>query len=124
MNRLEIGAATALVGAGLYQIHDCYTKHAGALSDVRQADPMSGETLQRLRDADALTGGLTLLAGGAIALATGKVYPLVLAVGAYLFVASYYHMSFTALPVKDSSEPVDTPNPHPVVPGEPALDGW
>lgn len=102
MNRLEIGAATALVGAGVYQIHDCYTKHAGPLTDVRNAATDSYETAQRLLDADTLTGGLTLLAGGALALATGKVTPMVLALLAFGLVAYYYHAALRSVPVRDA----------------------
>lgn len=103
MNRLEISAATALIGAGVYQIHECYIKHAGALSDVRNADADSRETLQRLVDADCLTAGLTLLAGGGLSLATGKVYPVFVALLAFGFVSYYYHSALAAPAVRDYS---------------------
>lgn len=101
MNRLEIGAATALVGAGIFQIHDAYVKHAGPLTNVRNAPQGSAETLQRLVDADVLAGGITLLAGGGLAIATGKWYPLALAAIAFGLVAYYYHAALSAHPVKD-----------------------
>lgn len=102
MNRLEIGAATALVGAGIFQIHDAYTQHAGPLCEVRNAAVGSKETLQKLVDADVLSGGIALLAGGGLALATGKVYPLVLAVVAFGLVAWYYHAALNSHPVRDA----------------------
>jgi len=102
MNRLEIGAATALVGAGVYQIHDCYVKHAGPLNDVRNAPIGSLATKQRLLDADCLAGGLTLLAGGAISIATGKPYPMLIAVLAFSLVAWYYHAASNSHPVTDA----------------------
>jgi len=109
MNRLEIGAATALVGVGIFQIHDCYIKHAGPLNDVRNAPIGSLATKQKLLDADCLAGGLTLLAGGALAIATGKVSPLILAVFAFSLVAWYYHAACNSHPVTDTySEDGDT----------------
>jgi hypothetical protein len=103
VNRLEIGAATALVGAGVYQIHDAYLKHAGPLNDVRNSVQGSAETLQRLVDADTLTGGLTLLAGGALSIATGSWYPVALGLLAFGLVAWYYHAALAAPAVRDAS---------------------
>lgn len=94
--RLEISTGVALVGAGVFTIHDVYTKHAGNLHDVRTSTPNNVDAAQRLIDADFLAGGLTLLAGGTLAIATGKVYPLVLAFIAFSIVAVYYHMALVA----------------------------
>lgn len=111
MNRLEIGAATAIVGAGVYQIHDCYTKHAGSLHDVRQSAPGSLAASQKLMDADCLTGGLTLLAGGALSIATGRVYPVLLAGLAFGLVAWYYHAALRAPSVHDHHDAYTEPIP-------------
>lgn len=96
MARLEISTGVALVGAGVFTIHDVYTKHAGNLHDVRTSAPNNLDAAQRLIDADFLAGGLTLLAGGTLAIATGKAYPLLLALLAFSIVAVYYHMALVA----------------------------
>lgn len=88
---MEVGAATALVGVGCFQIHNVYTAHAGELSEVRQASGSDLQAAQQLRDADALAGGITLLVGGSVSFATGKWYPLGLSVAAFLLVSGYYH---------------------------------
>lgn len=90
-SRLEVGAATALVGAACLQIHNIYTQHAGALSDVRQASGSDSQEWQHIRDADVLAGNFTLLIGGSVSLAIGKWYPLGLAVLAFGAVSGYYH---------------------------------
>jgi len=96
VGKLEIGTGVALVGAGVFTIHDVYTKHAGNLHDIRTASPNNLDAAQRLIDADFLAGGLTVLAGGALAVATGKVYPLALALVAFSLVAVYYHMTLVS----------------------------
>lgn len=101
--KLDIGPGTALVGAGIFSIHEIYTKHAGSLSSMRNAPSDSGESLQKLVDADCLAGGLTLLAGGALALATHEAYPLILAAIAFVFIAFYYHATLRANPVRDTT---------------------
>src|SRR5882724_8552357 len=90
---LEVGAATALVGVGIFQIHGMYTQHAGSLHDVRQSSSQDADAHQCLRDADILAGGMTLLAGGALSLAIHQAYPLVIAGVAYGLVATYYHVA-------------------------------
>lgn len=89
--KLEIGAAVGLVGAGVFQLHSAYAQHAGSLPSVRSADPNDAGTAQRLMDADVLVGGMTLIVGGAISLATRQVYPLILALLGYSLTAWYYH---------------------------------
>jgi hypothetical protein len=93
LRTLEIGAATALVGVGIFQIHNLYTEHAGSLHDMRQASSDDVNAQQQLRDADCLGGAMTLLAGGALSLAVHKWYPLAIAGAAYLIVCGYYHVS-------------------------------
>lgn len=102
MNRLELSTGTALIGAGVFTIHGIYTQHAGPLADVRNDSPSTVAAAQRLRDADMLAGGMTLLAGGALSIATGRWYPLGLAVLAFVIVASYYHATLRG----PSAEPI------------------
>lgn len=104
MSRIELGTATALVGAGVFSIHAVYVQHAGDLSGMREAHAGSVDHAQKLADADMLAGGLTLLAGGAVSLATGKVYPLILAAVAFFLVAGYYHATLAGTPVPAPTE--------------------
>jgi hypothetical protein len=108
MNKVELGTGTALIGAGVFTIHGIYTQHAGPLSDVRNDHPSSVEAAQRLRDADWLAGGLTLLAGGALAVVTRRWYPLGLAVIAFAFVSLYYHRTLLAPAVATDTQEGDT----------------
>jgi hypothetical protein len=106
MERLEMGAAIAVVGAGIFQIHDMYTKHAGPLDDVRAALPGDAGVSAQLTDADVLVGSTALIVGGAITLATGKIAPLILSIVGYLLVAGYYHAAFSNIP----ATPTETSN--------------
>jgi len=87
----NVGVATALVGASVYEIHNLYVKHAGSLSDARSAPANDPATVQRLRDADILTGALVVIVGGTVSKVTGSTAPLWLAVASLGVVAVYYH---------------------------------
>jgi hypothetical protein len=100
---LEMGSAIALVGAGIFQIHDVYTQHAGSLADIRQSSNHDLLAVTKLQDADVLVGAITLVVGGSISLATGKVYPLALAVLGYALIAAYYHSALnTRAPITEA----------------------
>ena len=87
----NVGAATALVGVSVFQIHNLYSQHAGTLADARQAAPNDPETAQRLRDADVLTGALVLLVGATVSGVTRSPKPFWLAASAFGVVSIYYH---------------------------------
>lgn len=87
----NVGVATALVGASVFQIHNLYTQHAGSLAEVRQAPANDPQTLQQLRDADVLTGALVFIVGGTIAKVTRSQTPLWLAFASFGVVSVYYH---------------------------------
>lgn len=87
----NVGAATALVGASVFSIHNLYQTHAGSLEDARRAAAGDAVTMQRLRDADILTGALVFIVGGTVAKVTRSSTPLWLAVTAFGVVAVYYH---------------------------------
>lgn len=96
MDKLEIGGATALVGAAIFQIHSQYTQHAGSLSDARGADPSDLGARQRILDADVLTGGLVLLVGGSVSVFTRSAVPLALALAGFLLISAYYHATLVS----------------------------
>lgn len=108
MKTLELSTGTALIGAGVFTIHGIYTQHAGPLTDVRNDSPSPVDAAQRLRDADALAGGMTLLAGGALAIATGRLYPLGLALIAFVLVAGYYHATLRGPSPQTTTQEGDT----------------
>ena len=87
----NVGVATALVGASVFQVHNLYTQHAGTLSDVRQAPANDAATLQRLRDADILTGAIVFIVGGTVAKVTRSSTPLWLSLASFGVVSIYYH---------------------------------
>lgn len=107
MDRLEIGASTALVGAGIFSIHSHYKDHAGPLADIRSASPTDKGACQRVLDADILTGGLVILVGGSLSYMTGKASPMVLAVLGFALISVYYHASLNgpviALPTRHTN---------------------
>jgi hypothetical protein len=97
---LGMDAAIGLVGIGVFQIHDIYSQHAGTLDAMRHSSPSDISSVMKLQDADILVGALTLIVGGSLSLASGKVFPLGLAVGAYLLIAAYYHSALnTSAPI-------------------------
>jgi hypothetical protein len=101
---LEMGAAIGLVGIGVFQIHDIYAQHAGSLDAMRHAVPTDIDSVMKLQDADILVGAITLMVGGSVSLATGRVYPLGLAVAAYLLIAAYYHSALnTSAPIAEDN---------------------
>lgn len=91
MDKVEVGASTALVGAGIFTIHSHYRDHAGSLSDCRNASPDDPHARQRVLDADVLTGGLVVLVGGSLSYLTKSPLPLALAVAGFVLIAGYYH---------------------------------
>ena len=101
---IEMGTAIALVGAGIFQIHDAYSGHAGKLNDVRNATPGDNSTRLRLQDADVLVGAIALVVGGSLTLASAKVYPLFLAVLGFALVSSYYHLAFNTSSIAEVIE--------------------
>lgn len=101
LRTLEVGAATALVGVGIFQIHGLYVEHAGSLNDMRENTGSDVEAQQRLRDADILAGSMTLLAGGALSLAVNKWYPFAIAGIAYGIVSIYYHACLVQPPTTE-----------------------
>lgn len=104
MDKLEIGGATALVGAAVFQIHSQYTTHAGSLADAREASMNDPKTRQRISDADVLTGGLVLLVGGSVSYFTRSVVPIAIAIIGFGLISVYYHAALTgpalAVPVE------------------------
>jgi hypothetical protein len=100
---VETGTAIAIVGAGIFQIHDQYSKHAGELTDIRNAPAGDIESLMRLQDADVLVGATALIVGGTLTLASGKVFPLAIAVVGYILIAGYYHYALnTTAPIQEA----------------------
>lgn len=89
----NVGVATALVGASVFQIHSLYTQHAGSLKDARNAPANDADTVQRLRDADILTGSVVLIVGGTVSKVTRSSTPLWLALTSFGVVSVYYHMA-------------------------------
>lgn len=87
----NVGAATALVGLSVFQIHNLYASHAGQLEDSRQSSPNDRVVAQRLRDADILTGVLAFMVGSTVSRITRSSTPLWLTLSAYGVVAVYYH---------------------------------
>lgn len=87
----NVGVATALVGASIFQVHSVYTQHAGSLAEVRQAPANDAATAQRLRDADVLTGALVIIVGGTISKVTRSSTPLWLSLASFGVVSIYYH---------------------------------
>ncbi len=108
MDKMEIGAGAALVGAGLFSIHAHYKDHAGSLSDARQALSSDLAAKQRLLDADVLTGGLVILAGGSLAYMTKSPAPLLLAIAGFVLIAGYYHGALNGPRVATSPDNPDT----------------
>jgi hypothetical protein len=99
---LSMDAAIGLVGIGVFQIHDIYSQHAGSLDEMRHASPSDLSHVMKLQDADILVGAITLIVGGSLSLASGKVFPLGLAVGAYFLIAAYYHSALnTSAPIAE-----------------------
>ena len=96
VEHLEMGTAIGLVGLGVFQIHHMYTQHAGKLEDMRAGPPDSAGLKAKLMDADFLTGSNALLVGGAIALATQKGWPLIIAALGFLVVSAYYHATLNS----------------------------
>lgn len=89
----NVGVATALVGASIFQIHNLYTQHAGSLKDARSAPANDAATVQRLKDADLLTGALVFLVGGTVSKVSRSSTPLWLALTSFGVVSVYYHMA-------------------------------
>lgn len=87
----ETGAAIALVGAAVFEIHKMYVNHAGPLSDARASSGDDTGMRAKLADADILTGTTALTVGATVSVVTGKGAPLLLAVLGFLIVSCYYH---------------------------------
>ena len=96
MNKLETGAGAALVGIGIFQIHDMYSRHAGPLADMRQSDSSDVAARQRIADADTLTVSMALLAGGALSISTRQWSPVIIAATAFVLTSAYYHSALRA----------------------------
>lgn len=99
MDKLETGAAAALIGIGIFQIHDVYCKHAGDLHDIRQMPSTSVDARQRVSDADVIAGGMAVLAGSAFSITTRKWYPIGIALIAFGLSSAYYHRAMQANPL-------------------------
>lgn len=89
---IETGTAIGLVGLGIFQIHDAYTKHAGSLSDARESKP--GARV-RMQDADILVGATALVVGGALSLASKQAFPIMLAILGFAIISGYYHLALS-----------------------------
>jgi hypothetical protein len=105
MDKVEIGASTALVGAGIFSIHSHYKDNAGPLSETRNGG--GPESKQKVMDADILTGGLTLLVGGTLSYFTKSPAPLVLAALGFILISGYYHTALNGPAVVTAATAVD-----------------
>jgi hypothetical protein len=90
-DRMETATAAGLVGVALWQLVECYRDTAPPLGELRRADRDCVDTRQRLLDADLLTGGLALLAGGAASWLTRSWVPLLLVAAGYAWVSFWHH---------------------------------
>lgn len=88
--KVETTVALAVAAGGVWAIHSAWVNTSPSLADLRAAGPGSVASHTQLRDATILVGGLALLAGGVVSVATHQVWPILL-MGAALSLLWWTH---------------------------------
>lgn len=90
--RMEPVAAAGLVMVALWQLREAYSDAAPDLGALRRCDRDDVEHRQRLLDADLITGGLALLAGGTASWLTGSWVPLIIVAAGFAWISGWHHL--------------------------------
>ena len=90
LNTAEAAAAAGVITFAVWQLHTAYTNTAPSLSDLRDADPHSGEFLH-LIDADITVGMVAAIAGVSASLLTKSWVPVGIVSLAYGALVWYHH---------------------------------
>lgn len=84
-------AQAGIAGVAVWQLQSSYSSFAPHISELRESGRDDIAVMQRLLDADMMTGGLTVIASVAACLMLRTWLPAVLLVGAFAWVSYYHH---------------------------------
>jgi hypothetical protein len=99
---LDTTAALGIAAGGVWAIHSAWTNSSPSLATLRAAAPGDVGAHTQLRDCSILVGGLALLAGGVVSLATHTLWPALLMGAALALLWWTHHAALTG--------PATTPN--------------
>lgn len=91
MERLEDGAAIAVISFTVLEVFRTYQSNAPKLTEIRKAKNDDWMMAQQLLDADVMSGMLVAVMGLAAMTLMRTRWPLVFLVVTWLLVAGYYH---------------------------------
>jgi hypothetical protein len=95
--RLEQGAALALVGFCGFQLWDAWNKTAPSLADCRGAAPGDVVVGQQLMDADVTVGSLAVLIGVIMAILSKNATALIIILVMFGGLSFWHHMAYRGL---------------------------
>lgn len=91
MERLEEGAAIAVISFTVLEVFRTYQSNAPKLTDIRKARKDDWLMAQQLLDADVMSGMLVAVMGVAAVILMRNRWPLLFLVATWILVAGYYH---------------------------------
>lgn len=94
--KLEIDAASALIGVAAFEVWKAWQATAPSLSEVRSADPNDISIQQRLLDSNITVGGMAVIIGAAFLAVTRDWTPLVLMLFVFGALSFFHHWTFAA----------------------------